>query len=180
MPSSRTKHEIRWITIAVAVMILIGLVGRVRIWPHALTGENAPDFTITRLNGGQYTLSADPARVVILDFWSTSCTPCVVSLPRLEQVHRWAREHNKSVAIYCINLGEHADRIRQMWQKKDLTMPVLVDVGGRVADAYIVNAIPQTVIISDGTVERVHIGTRSTHEKHLKREIEGLLADDRD
>jgi hypothetical protein len=43
----------------------------------------APDFVLKDLNGSKQALSAYKGRVVVLNFWSTTCPPCVQELPSL-------------------------------------------------------------------------------------------------
>lgn len=49
-------------------------------------GSPAPDFTATTLEGAVVKLSALRGKTVVLDFWSKSCTPCLRSLPMIEQL----------------------------------------------------------------------------------------------
>lgn len=50
------------------------------------TGTLAPDFSVTDLDGKRTTLSALRDKVVLLDFWATSCKPCVKALPALAEM----------------------------------------------------------------------------------------------
>lgn len=49
-------------------------------------GSPAPDFTATTLEGAPVTLSKLRGKTVVLDFWSKSCTPCLRSLPIVEEL----------------------------------------------------------------------------------------------
>ncbi len=49
-------------------------------------GAPAPDFTATTLEGGTVKLSALRGKTVVLDFWSKSCTPCLRSMPFVEEL----------------------------------------------------------------------------------------------
>lgn len=173
MTKSQPGQQLRWVIIAIVVMIIVGVFGRFRLLPPALKGKPAPDFQLPILDGGLYTLSEDTATVVVLDFWASWCGPCRVSLPRMEQLHRWAKAEQKSVAIYCINQGEEPDRILDVWQEHDLTMPVLLDTMYSVSVDYEIHAIPQTVIITNKKIVDVHIGTSNVQS--LKKQIERLL-----
>lgn len=165
----------RWVLVAVVVMLLVGLIVRIRIFTHPLEGADAPNFHLPRLEGRPFSLSQETAQVIVLDFWASWCPPCITSLPQLEQVHQWAREHNKSVVIYCVNQGDEPCQISELWQGKGLTMPVLLDMAGNASAAYQVSAIPQTVIISSHKIIRVHVG--AVRGSTLQREIEEVLAD---
>ncbi|TDQ77905.1 peroxiredoxin family protein [Sphingobacterium yanglingense] len=58
-----------------------------------LVGKLAPDFTVTTLDGKKLTMSSLKGKVVVLNFWFTSCRPCVEEMPDL----------NKIVAKYADN-----------------------------------------------------------------------------
>ena len=49
-------------------------------------GAPAPDFTATTLEGAAVTLSKLRGKTVILDFWSKSCTPCLRSMPIVDEL----------------------------------------------------------------------------------------------
>ena len=136
----------RWVLLAVVVMLLVGLIGRMRMLPHPLEGADAPEIQLPRLDGSMFTLSQEKAQVIVLEFWASWCPPCLTTLPTLEKVHQWARRHNKPVAIYCVNQRDESSVISALWSRKDLTMPVLLDTTGAASSAYQVTAIPQTVV----------------------------------
>ena len=60
--------------------------------------------------------------------------------------------------------------------RSNVTMPVLSDLMGTVAETFHVTSFPQTFIIADGKVEHVHVGTRSLHTQALRRQIDSLLS----
>ena len=47
-------------------------------------GQRAPDFTLPDVNGGFVNLSDFRERVVLLEFWLSTCPGCIASLPHLE------------------------------------------------------------------------------------------------
>ncbi len=49
-------------------------------------GAPAPDFTATTLEGEPVTLAKLRGKTVLLDFWSKSCTPCLRSMPIVEEL----------------------------------------------------------------------------------------------
>ena len=142
---------------------------------HPLQGQNAPAISLKLLDGKAYKLADEKADVIVLDFWATWCGPCRKGLPKLQAVYDWAKKENKSVAIYTVNVREEIDKINEFWTGAKFTMPVLLDAEGTVSDAYGVEGIPQTVIISKGKVQHVHIGYREDMDSLIKKQVEALL-----
>lgn len=53
--------------------------------PHYLGASLlAPDFTLPEQGGGQWTLSEHRGKVVVLNFWTVTCRPCIQEMPTLE------------------------------------------------------------------------------------------------
>ncbi len=48
----------------------------------------APDFTLKDLQGGRQTLSGYRGKLVLLNFWSTTCPPFVQELPSLNDLYK--------------------------------------------------------------------------------------------
>ena len=144
--------------------------------PHPLTGLATPELVLPDLDGNDYDLALDTNKVIVLDFWATWCPPCVAALPELQEVYDWTQEDGgRSVAIYAVNQGETAEEVKTFWADKGLSIPVLMDEKFVTAQAFMVNGIPQTVIIANGKVQHVHVGFRPGVGEQIKAEIEALL-----
>ena len=143
--------------------------------PHPLTDQPTPELVLPDIDGNEYDIAADDAKVIVLDFWATWCPPCVAGLPELQEVYDWAHKEGKPVAIYAVNEGETVDQVKDFWQEKGLTLPVLMDHNSAAAQSYMVNGIPQTVIIANGKVQHVHVGIPPGMSERMKGEIEALL-----
>lgn len=76
------------ILILLAVIISLMLVFGIQKTRHArqndagqLQGKDAPDFSLSALNGGTVKLSEFRGKAVLLNFWATWCEPCKVEMP---------------------------------------------------------------------------------------------------
>ncbi len=153
---------------------------------YAMVGKPAPDFTLSKLTGGEITLSEIKADVIVLDFWTTWCGGCINSLPNIQELHNWATEKDNSVAIYTINVKEEPETVAEFLKEKNLDMTVLLDRDRVALTAYKGVGIPHVVIISKGVIKQVHIGGSTdsgqmikTQKQQLKEEIEALLSKNR-
>lgn len=53
---------------------------------ECLIGAPAPDFTATNMKGQQIQLSKLKGQVIVLNFWSTGCVPCIEEMPQLNKL----------------------------------------------------------------------------------------------
>lgn len=142
---------------------------------HPLTGQPTPALVLPDTAGAEYNIADEDAQVIVLDFWATWCPPCVAALPELQEVYDWAKTEGKPVAIYAVNQGETIEEVKQFWEDKGLTIPVLMDEEFVTAQPFMINGIPQTVIISNGKVQQVHVGYAPGIGERMKAEIEALI-----
>lgn len=144
---------------------------------HPLTDQAAPDFTLPLLTGESVSLASHRGKeVVVLDFWASWCPPCRAGLPVLDQV---ARDHaGQPVAFYAVNIREGKELVSAFAAENKLTLPILLDNTGLVAEDYGVTGIPQTVVIDrSGNIHVVHVGgSLWGFEKTLAGDIQAALA----
>jgi thiol-disulfide isomerase/thioredoxin len=149
--------------------------GGVAAGPDTLKGKPAPDFTLETLTGGKLHLAELKGKVVVLDFWASWCGPCVAALPQISEASKARAE--KGVVFYAVNQQEEVPEIKAFLQKKNLDVPVALDVEGAAAKLYHVRGIPQTVVIDkEGNVAVVHVGFSPKMKEQLGRELDELLA----
>jgi peroxiredoxin/lysophospholipase L1-like esterase len=142
---------------------------------EALQGKPAPDFTLEDLSGKSVALKSLRGRVVVLDFWATWCGPCRASLPHLEQLHKDLS--GAGVQVLAVNLREDKPTAQKFVEANGLTMPVLLDTTGKVAERYAVSGIPQTVVVDkNGVIARVLIGFSPDVTRQLREAVEAANA----
>lgn len=145
--------------------------------PRDLIGKPAPEIQAGLHAGGTFNLAEHKDKnIVVLDFWSTSCPPCVYGLPLLQEV---ALEYkDKGVVLVAMNVGDQPQAVTSFLEAKKLQELVVgVDQTGRSAMAYHVSGIPQTVIIGrNGVVANVHVGLPPNIQDILRGELDALIA----
>ncbi|MBI5556299.1 MAG: TlpA family protein disulfide reductase [Deltaproteobacteria bacterium] len=114
--------------------------------PGALhVGDQAPDFSVTDMKGGQVTLRQWAGFPVILRFWSTDCQYCRADTPVFNRYFNDYRE--KGLKVVYLNNGASSAEVESFVQELDIPFPVVLDDGGKVAALYRVKAVPQTIVI---------------------------------
>ena len=56
-----------------------------------------PDFTLTQLGGGAWSLRENRGKVLLLNFWATWCGPCRRETPELVNLHHRYSRHGMEV-----------------------------------------------------------------------------------
>jgi len=143
--------------------------------PLSLIGEAAPKFQLNALDGTTVTLDQHAGKQpVVIDFWATWCGPCVRALPMLQNL---AERYQDKAAFYAVNIREDRQTVRRFIDDNQLTLPVLFDTDGSVAETFNVRGIPQTVLIdTEGRVFSVHVGFSPDMEQTLALELDATLA----
>lgn len=117
-------------------------------------GELAPDFVAEDLAGGTLKLSDYHGKLVLLDFWATSCKPCLVAMPAFKQLHAKFGE-NPKFAMVSLSCDSGIEVARNYVTKNSLDWKH-AHVLGTSASAprdYTVRSLPATFLIApDGTV----------------------------
>jgi thiol-disulfide isomerase/thioredoxin len=141
-----------------------------------VVGDVPPDFTLTDLNGEEFTLS-DMAgdKPVVIDFWATWCGPCRMEIPLLNE---FAQSHEGEVRVIGITSeeAESEQAIRDFVDEQGLVFSIFQQPTGDVATSYYVTAIPFLVVIgADGKVVATHLGYNEETITELETDL-GLAA----
>ena len=140
-------------------------------------GQEAPAIQLKSVDGEEFDLAKQEAKVVVLDFWATWCPPCREGLPKLQSAADKLKADGVDVAVYTVNLRESAEKVKAFWEAKNLTLPVLMDTRGAVAQAYDIEGIPTTVILKGGKIAKVHVGLSPNMEQQIIDEVKQLAAE---
>jgi len=130
--------------------------------------SEAPDFTLPTLTGGNVTLSGLQETLVVLNFWSISCSFCRQQLPYLENV---ANQTEGQIEVIAVNMVDSAENVQSFFGEYEPTMTVALDENAEVFVNYCQNFdnsrgyIPFTLFIdSEGLVQYQRIGAFASEE----------------
>jgi peroxiredoxin len=121
-------------------------------------GSQAPDFTLSTLQGETKQLSQLRGTPVLLNFFRTDCTWCTVELPKMANAFR--RHHD--VAVHFLGIASDADvaLIEGFARDQQVDFPVLHDSNGETMRAYGIERVPTFIVVdADGTVTRIYEGS---------------------
>jgi peroxiredoxin len=119
-------------------------------------GQRAPDFSLPDLSGGTARLSDFLGRIVLLEFWSSSCPACRTAVPRLEALRR-AYEARGLVVVHVItnhNYWEAETFLNETGYTHFVTLREADPIGKPTMRLYGVYRIPHAFLIDRTGVVR--------------------------
>jgi peroxiredoxin len=120
-------------------------------------GKQAPDFTMTDINGKEHKLSDYKGKEVILVFWATWCPPCRIEIPHLIELRNLYGQDK--LAILAIS-NEPEDLVKNFAKSNNLNYTVLLSISALSAPYSYVNSIPSSFFIdSEGKIKFGTVGT---------------------
>lgn len=134
-----------------------------------------PDAAYTLLDGTPATLQSLRGRVVLVNFWATSCGVCVQEMPMLAATH--ARFAPQGFELLAVAMQWDAPAAVALFaQRRQLPFPVVIDNTGAVAQAFGDVRVTPTGMLLDRTGKLVQHWQGAVHEPELHRRIERALA----
>jgi len=140
-----------------------------------LLNQDAKPFKVPLLAGGDFDLSKEKGKVIVLDFWATWCGPCIKALPQL--MDEMAAFDPKQVRFVGLNQAEDKETVKTFLETRGWKFEVALDASQRVGQSFGVEGIPHTVIIGkDGKVAYVKSGYEPGGAKEVAEMVKKLLA----
>lgn len=109
----------------------------------------APDFALKTADGAPFKLSDLRGKYVLLDFWSTTCAPCLAQMPSLKEVFD-TFGGNTHFAMVGLALDDSASKVKRVARKQGMQWPQVLLAGGfddPLVGKYKVIAIPTVLLI---------------------------------
>jgi len=122
--------------------------------PGVPLGLEAPDFTVTKLDGSSVRLSSLRGHPVMLDFWATWCGPCRQSLPTTAAIAK--KGAAQGLEVLAIS-DEDTNTVTSFMQQNHYMFSACLDSSDKAEQAYRVKAIPTTVILDASGKVRAYI-----------------------
>jgi peroxiredoxin len=137
--------------------------------------DRAPDATFVSIKGEKLTTAALRGKVVLVNFWATSCTTCVHEMPMLVETYKkYAPRGYETIAVAMSY--DPPNYVLNFAQTRALPFKVALDPVGELAQRFgNVKLTPTTFILDKhGNIAKRYVGEPSESELHAL--IEQLLA----
>jgi peroxiredoxin len=143
------------VVLVIAVLTVAGNMTSKHSYPK--TGDAAPDFTLTGLDGKSYQLSDFKGKTVLLNFWATYCEPCRLEMPAIQK--QAEAQAGQGVVVLGINIGETQVTAQSFVNQIGVHFPILLDSQEEIRRKYGVKDYPTSFFIGpDGKVKLIRVG----------------------
>jgi peroxiredoxin len=137
--------------------------------PAPRIGAEAPDFTLTTVDGREIKLSSLRGKPVMINFWATWCPPCRAEIPEIVRLYD-EKAGGTGFEILGVATQSNRETISAFATEFGMKFPLLPDVESRITSLYHVLPIPTSFFVdADGIIREMRIGVvdRATMEKWL-------------
>jgi peroxiredoxin len=143
----------------------------------ALTRQSsAPDVRFVTLSGQNFTTSELRGKVLLVNFWATSCVVCVEEMPKM--VEAWKKFSPRGYEMVAVAMSyDHPNLVAEFAHKRGLPFKVALDTDGTVANGFGgVRGTPTTFLLDKrGRIVKQYLGEPDWAEFHAL--VERALAE---
>lgn len=157
------KPLLFFLAIGIAVLVAISTNQNMT---RAVPGEQGYVFQLEGMDGKVQSLTDYKGDVVVLNFFTTWCEPCILETPELEKFNK-----TDKARLLLINRGETKEQVQAFQKKFQTNTTYLFDTDFKVSKRYQVNGQPETFILDKNGVIRDHL-IGPTTSKILEEKVE--------
>ena len=138
--------------------------------------DAAPDLAFTRLDGSKGHIAGLRGKVVLVNFWATTCDICVKEMPQMIATHQ-AFEGRGYETLAVAMSYDPPFSVMRFTESRRLPFTVVIDNTGSVAQGFGgVAATPLSLLIDkQGNIVKRYVGEPDFAE--LRERVEKLLAE---
>jgi len=135
------------------------------------------DFTITDDSGKAVKFSSFKGQVVILSFWASWCTPCLMELPTFADLQKKFEKRGFKVITVNIDDGEEGKKFaKDFWNKNQFPFASFFDPSKLASQQFEVEMLPSNFVIDrQGRQVFSSFGSNDWSTQTTMDTIEGLL-----
>jgi cytochrome c biogenesis protein CcmG/thiol:disulfide interchange protein DsbE len=148
------SYRVAWIVAPVAVVMLVFIVllatrGTAGDGDNSrdLTGQLAPALAGATLDGGRFDIDDHRGQFVIVNFFQTTCVPCIEEHPELVAFQE-ANVASGRATIVSVAFDDSPDAIRKFFDEQGGDWPIIAEATAELAIDYAVTAVPESIVVA--------------------------------
>lgn len=137
----------------------------------------APAFTLQPVSNGPVPITPQRGKILVIDFFSTTCAPCIAELPELAAARAdLSANHDIEFVLVASDRGRDTpERFRSFVERRRITMPLAFDVGGKAHDTLSLSGVPAIVVFDRGGKIRLTREGYNSAETSFRRDLVEFL-----
>lgn len=153
-----------WLTLPL-LLLTIASAGALAL--GAFPGPAAPDVTFTTLQGERLRLQDLRGKVVLVNFWATSCPICAKEMPEFADMYRKYRERGFEIVAVAMAYDRPSD-VQAYVAKNAPPFRIALDTDGALARAFDnVRVVPTTFVVDkEGRLVSKTVGVIAMDKLH--------------
>jgi peroxiredoxin len=130
-------------------------------------GEKAPDVTFISIAGDKISTANLRGKVVMINFWATSCTTCVHEMPAMVDTYNKFKGQGLEFVAVAMQY-DPPNYVVNFTETRKLPFTVALDAGGDIAKSFgDVTMTPTTFVIGkDGSILKRYVGEPDFKQVH--------------
>lgn len=150
-----TRHRAWLKVLAIVIVLALAAIGYFSFSKQ----QAAPNVTFTNLQGEKVALESLRGKVVMVNFWATSCTTCIHEMPQM--VETYNKYKDKGLDFIAVAMSyDPPNYVLNYSQTRNLPFKVALDTQGDLAKSFgDVKLTPTTFIIDkNGNIIKRYVG----------------------
>ena len=159
VPRKRLWMKLAAVLVAAAIGFFVAL---------SLSHKNpAPDVSFTNLKGEKISLKSLRGKVVMVNFWATSCTTCVAEMPQMIETYNKYKAQGLDFVAVAMSY-DPPNYVLNFVETRGLPFQVALDINDKLAKSFgDVRLTPTTFVIDkQGNIIKRYVGEPSFTELH--------------
>lgn len=152
------------VAVAFLVLLVFARTGPRDTAESNLLGKPAPVVETKTLDGATFNLSHRKGSWVLLNFFNSTCVPCVRENPELVKFMDEESTREEPAELYTVINDDSDDAVREFFNKNGGSWTKIKDDDGAIAVAFGVAKVPETWIIDPNGYVRMRITGEVTAE----------------
>lgn len=141
--------------------------------PSELIGKSGPAFKMKDMNGNTISSDDTKGKVVVFNFWFTSCKPCIDEIPELNEVYE-KYKNNPNVVFASITFDK-IEKVESFLEKHPLEYPVVAG-SMEICELFGIKGYPTNLILDkEGKYFDVALGGNPEIGQLISNSIQNAL-----
>lgn len=137
-----------------------------------MKGKPFPEFKLTTMDGTTYTNEDVEGKVLVMNFWFSSCKPCIGEIPEMNEMVDDLKNEEVVFLAPTFDSPERVDRFLNKW---DFEYQIVPDVKDFCLELNVRSYPTHLVVNREGIIEKVIIGFYPRTMGSLRKSVSKLL-----